>query len=103
MEKVSATQDIKNRTRDFTGGPLVKPSLSKAGGVRVQPLVSELRFPHASQPKKTTQNKSSMVTNSIKTLKIVHIKKKKNLNEQESRMDTENGVWCGGCSLGPGG
>ena len=32
MEKVSATQDIKNRTRDFTGGPLVKPSLSKAGG-----------------------------------------------------------------------
>ena len=102
MEKVSATQDIKNRTRDFTGGPLVKPSLSKAGGVRVQPLVSELRFPHASQPKKTTQNKSSMVTNSIKTLKIVHIKKK-NLKEQESRMDTENGVWCGGCSLGPGG
>ena len=70
--------------------------------MRVQPLVSELRFPHASQPKKTTQNKSSMVTNSIKTLKIVHIKKK-NLKEQESRMDTENGMWCGGCSLGPGG
>jgi len=43
-------------------------------GIQVQYLVGELRF-HKPHGKKQTNKTSSIVTNSIKTLKIVHIKK----------------------------
>ena len=44
-------------------------------GVWVRSLVWELRF-HLPQGQKTkTQNRSNTVTNSMKTLKMVHIKK----------------------------
>ena len=45
-------------------------------GVWVRSLVGELRIPHA-PPKKPKQNRSNNVTDSIKTLKMVHIKKTK--------------------------
>ena len=49
--------------------------------VLVWSLVGELRFPQASCPtlqkKQNRNNKSKIVTNSVKTLKMVHIKKKK--------------------------
>ena len=48
-------------------------------GIQVQSLVGELRFhkPHGKQKQQEqqTNKQSSIVTNSIKTLKIVHIKK----------------------------
>ena len=44
-------------------------------GVQVQSLVGELRS-HMPQGQKTkTQNRSNIVTNLIKTLKMVHVKK----------------------------
>ena len=53
-------------------------------GVWVPSLVRKLRsIPHALWPKKhKTQNRSNMVTNSKKTLKMVHIKKKKILRKK---------------------
>ena len=45
-------------------------------GVQVKSLLRELRFPHAWGPKTKTQNRNN-VTNSMKSLKMVHIKKKK--------------------------
>ena len=45
--------------------------------VRVQSLVRKLR-PHMPRGQKTkTYNRSNIITNPIKTLKMVHIKKKK--------------------------
>ena len=42
---------------------------------------------------KTKQNKSNIVTNSIKTLKMVHIKKKKKKhNEEEAVGDSQTRV-----------
>ena len=35
------------------------------------------KIPHASPPKNRTSNTSNIVTNSIKTLKMVHVKKKR--------------------------
>ena len=46
-------------------------------GVRVQPLVGELRSHIPYDPKTKMQNRSNIVTNSIKTLKMVHIKTNK--------------------------
>ena len=58
---------------DFPGGPVIKTSLSNAGGVSSIPGRGA-KIPHASWPK--NQNiKQNIVTNSIKTLKMVHIKK----------------------------
>ena len=44
-------------------------------GVQVQPLVGELRSHMPYDPKTKMQNRSNIVTNSIKTLKMVHIEK----------------------------
>ena len=62
---------------------MVKTSLSNER-VQVRFLVEDLRSPHTLQSKKirgkkTIENRSNIVTNSIKTLKMVHIKKKKTL------------------------
>ena len=63
--------------RDFPGCPMVKILPSKAGGVSLIPGQGA-KIPPASQPKDQNINSSSnIVTNSLKTLKMVHIKKKK--------------------------
>ena len=46
-------------------------------GVRVQSLIRELRFHLPEGQEKKKKNRDSIVTNSIMTLKMVHIKKKK--------------------------
>ena len=43
--------------------------------VRVRSLVGELRSHMPQGPKTKTENRSNSVTNSVKTLKMVHIKK----------------------------
>ena len=50
---------------DFPGGPVVKTSPSRAGGVG--PVSGQgAKIPHASWPKTQTQSRSNTVTNSIK-------------------------------------
>ena len=67
----------KEMVRDFLGGPVVKTSLSNAW-VWVQSLVGKLRSPMPlGQKNRTFSNRSDTATNSIKTLKMVHIKKDK--------------------------
>ena len=58
-------------------GPVVKTSPSNPG-VLVRSLVGE---PRSHMPLGKTENRNSTVTNSIKTFKMVHIKKKKSLRE----------------------
>ena len=60
---------------DFTGGQVVKTSPSNAGDKGSVPG-GAARIPHALWPKKKNQNmnnRNNIVTNSIKTLKMVHI------------------------------
>ena len=57
--------------RDFSGSPVIKTSPSNAGGVGLIPGLAA-KIPLAAWPK----NQSSVVTDSIKTLKTVYIKKK---------------------------
>ena len=52
---------------------MVKTSPSNAGGEGSIPG-QETKIPHASRPK-NPKHRSNTVTNSIKTLKMVHIKK----------------------------
>ena len=65
---------------NFPGGPLAKTSPSDAEGVGLIPgqgaKISDASCPPPSKKKKPKGNRSSIVANSIKTLKIVHIKKK---------------------------
>ena len=62
---------------DFPGHPVVEISPSSSGSVGSIPG-QEAKISHASQPKNPkTSNRSKIVTNSMKTLKMVHIKKKK--------------------------
>ena len=62
---------------DFPGGPVVETSPSNAGDAGLIPGRGA-QIPHASQPKnQNVSNRSNIVTNSIKTLKMVHIKEKK--------------------------
>ena len=65
----------RRKPQDFPGGPVVKTSLSNAGGVGSIPG-QEAKIPHTLGPKKTKQKTEAVVTNSRKTLKMVHIKKK---------------------------
>ena len=61
----------------MTGCPMVKILPSKAGGVSLIPGRGA-KIPPASEPKDQNINSgSNIVTNSVKTLKMVHIKKKK--------------------------
>ena len=60
----------KAKSGDFPSGPMVKTSPSNAGGM------DSIAGQGAKIPKPRTQNsRSNIVTNSIKTLKIIHIKK----------------------------
>ena len=67
-------QESKGLKAGLLGGPVVKTSPSKAGGV-VRSLggVGGTKNPHATGPKKNTKHKNNTVTNSTK------IAKKKNL------------------------
>ena len=63
--------------------PLVKISLSNSRGAGSFPC-GEAKIPHASQPKKQNiNNKSNIITNSIKTLEMVPIQKKKILKKEK--------------------
>ena len=64
---------------DFPGGPVVKNPTSNAGDVGSIPGRGA-KIPHASRPK--NQNRSNIVTDSIKTLIMVHIKKKKKIKKE---------------------
>ena len=69
---------------DFPGGPVVKTSSSNAGGVGSTPDQGA-KIPRASRPKSQTnkqkkelkkkKTRSNIVTNPIKTFKMVHIQK----------------------------
>ena len=59
---------------DFPGGPLVKTSPSSAGGVGLIPGPGA-KLLHALWPKNQNMNRNHIVTSSIKTFKMVHIKK----------------------------
>ena len=61
--------------RDFPGSPMVKTLLSNVGGRAGMIPSRAVKVPHALWPKTKTQNRSNTVTNSMKTLKMVHIKK----------------------------
>ena len=79
----------KYHCRDFTGGPLVKISPSSAESGCLIPGHAT-KIPHASGPK-TKAKQKQVVTNSIKTLKIVHIKKtfkKRNITVKTTHLFT---------------
>ena len=64
---------------DFSGDPVVKTLPSNKGGTgSISSGGLRSHMPHSQKTK--TQNRSNIVTNSIKTLKMVHIKK--NLQKQ---------------------
>ena len=61
--------------QDFTGGPVVKTLPSNAGGAGSIPCRGA-KIPHALGAKKSKhKGRSNFVTDSMKTLKMVHIKK----------------------------
>ena len=71
---------------DFPSSPVVKISLSNAGGAGSFPC-GEAKIPHASKAKnQNINNKSNIVTNSIKTLKMVLIKKKKSYKSHQGNL-----------------
>ena len=77
---------------DFPGGPVVKTSPSNAGGAGS--ISSQgAKISHALQPKnQNVNNRSGGVTNSIKTLKTIHIKK--NLENICARQASfRHGLW----------
>ena len=63
----------RSRYRDFPGSPVVKTSPSNPGSEGSVPGWGA-KISHALQPKQ--KNRSNIVTGSIRTLKVVHIKKK---------------------------
>ena len=72
---------------DFTGGPVVKTSPYNADGMGLIPGWGA-KISHASRPKKkkkAKQNRTNMVKNSMKTLKMFHIK-----NQNLLKKDTHN-------------
>ena len=62
--------------RDFPGSPVVKAypsSAASAGSI----LGQGAKIPHASQSRnQNINNRSNIITNSIKALKMIHIRKK---------------------------
>ena len=81
---------------DFPGGPVVKTLPSNAEGTGSIPGW-EAKILHASARKQNNsnnKNKGSIATNSIKTFKMVHIKKKKN-GEKEHLHILPNVPWRG--------
>ena len=74
LQMVTVAMKLKEHAGDFPDGSVVNilpPNVEGTGSIPGQGA----KIPHALRPK--NQNISSIVTNSIKTLKMVHIKKKK--------------------------
>ena len=82
---------------DFPGSPVVKTWPSSAGGVRVQSLVRKLRTYMPPGQKSKTKNRSNIVTDSLKTLRMVHIPQKINLKKIlkkiRNQMDCLGNTW----------
>ena len=72
---------------------MVKTSPSNTGGEGLIPGQGA-KIPHASWPKnQNIKNRSNVVTNSISTLKMVHVKKKKkSLIEKKTDQNSEDGA-----------
>jgi len=68
-----------SKSRGLPGGPVVKTLPSDAGGMGSIP-VQRVRS-HVSCSQKPKQKTNNIVTNSIKTFKMVHIKKSKTINK----------------------
>ena len=75
---------------------MVKTSLSNAGCVGSIPGWGG-KNPHALRSK--NQNRSNIVANSIKTLKMVHIQKKKKNLEKKKEKKNKGGLFLGGLYL----
>ena len=77
MKEITDKLDFfKSKNWDFSDGPVVKTLPSNAGGAGSIPGQGA-KITYASGPKnQNIKERSSIVTNSIKTLKMVHIKKK---------------------------
>ena len=60
--------------RDFPGSPVIKTLPSNARGAGSIPGRAT-KIPHASWPKNQRMKQNNIVTNSVKTLKMVHIGK----------------------------
>ena len=74
--------------RDFPGSPMVGTSPSSAGSTGSIPARGA-KIPHALRPKNQNMKQKNIVTNSIKTLKMVHIKKnlwKKSTRNERKRL-----------------
>ena len=69
LTQLASSKDTELRL-DITGGPVPKTLPSNAGGVGSIP---EQRSHRAHGQKTKTQNRSNIITNLIKTLKMVHI------------------------------
>ena len=67
----------KSRTGTSLGGPVVKTLPSNAGDAGSIP-----KIPHASGSNPKTQDRRNIVTDSVKTLQMIHIKKKKKEKEE---------------------
>ena len=84
IKRLIITNVIKDVERNFPGGPVVKTSPSNVGSAGSIPGWGA-KIPHALRPKyqKNPQNRSNIVTNSIKTLKMVHVKNKKKSKKEK--------------------
>ena len=60
--------------KDFPGSPVIKTLPSNAGCAGSIPGTAT-KIPHASWPKNQSMKQNNIVTNSVKTLKMVHIGK----------------------------
>ena len=75
-EQTKAFSVSRNTPQDFSGGPVVETSPSNAGGVSLSPDWRGSHVPPGQKKKKlqNINNRSNVETNSIRTLKMVHIK-----------------------------
>ena len=81
-------------TRDFPSSSVVKTSPSNAGVVGSIPGWGA-RIPRLVAKKTKTENRRNTVTNSVKTLKMVPIKKKKNLKKKAVDCEVGGARPCG--------
>ena len=72
---------VKTDIRDFPGGQVVKPSPSSAGGAGLS-LAAVAKILHALYQKSENINRNNIVSNSIKTLKMAHVKKNRHKVER---------------------
>ena len=105
--KKTKKQPPKPLFEDFLGGPVVRTSPSTAGCVGLIPD-QRAKIPHAFGQKKTKpqhkKTKNNILTNLIRTLKRIHVKKKKKIlkkNKTGNSVQCYMAAWMGG-DLGSG-